>query len=119
QDKNANDKFVREIFDRTPETIGKQVDFTKEYLVMFKWDGSGTDRLTYSVNASREGTTVDFVFTAGKGKDRIRPFSRLFAVSKNVDWSLDTDKNWKRLQAGTKITRAEDLPTYFAAPKEK
>lgn len=64
------------------EKIGKQVDFTKEYLLLFKWSGSGQDKLT-------AGGDKNAVFTLKRGLTRdLRPHLHLFAVAKDTEWEL-------------------------------
>lgn len=106
-------KVAREIADRTSEAIEKQVDFTKEHLLLFKWSGSGRDKLEFSVEEGKDGPVVVFKLTPGLTRD-LRQHSRLFAVSKSAAFRVGD-----RVKEPAKITRAEDLPTYFPATKVK
>lgn len=64
------------------EKIGKQVDFSKEYLLLFRWSGSGGDKLT--ADGEKKAT-----FTLKRGLTRdLRPHLHLFAVAKDVEWEL-------------------------------
>lgn len=70
----------------TQDKIAKQVDFAKEYLVLFRWSGSGQDKLTATVE--KAGTpTVIFDYTRGKTKD-LRPHAKLFVVNKKTGYSI-------------------------------
>lgn len=65
-----------------PEKIGKQVDFSKEYLLLFRWSGSGQDKLTAA--GEKKAT-----FTLKRGLTRdLRPHVHLFAVAKDAEWEL-------------------------------
>lgn len=106
-------KVAREITERTPESIAKQVDFGKEHLLRFKWSGSGRDQVSFSTEADKEGPVVVFKYTAGLTRD-LRQHSRLYAVANNATWRIEGMPG--RLNDPAKITRAEDLPTHFPAP---
>ena len=64
------------------EKIGKQVDFSKEYLLLFRWSGSGGDQLTGSGE-----TTATFAYQRGLTKD-LRQHLHLFAVAKDSKWEF-------------------------------
>ncbi|VTR96687.1 unnamed protein product [Gemmata massiliana] len=63
------------------EAIGKQVDFSKEKLVVFAWKGSGTDEISHSP-ADKDGK-IGFTFRAGTGEDVRESRVRAFAVPKD------------------------------------
>jgi hypothetical protein len=63
------------------DAIKKQVDFAKEKLVVFVWQGSGGDKLT-GVLAKRGGT-AEFTYTAGFTDD-LRQHAHAFAVPKDA-----------------------------------
>jgi len=64
------------------EKVAKQVDFSKEYLLLFRWSGSGGDQLT----ASGE-TKATFAHQRGLTKD-LRQHLHLFAVAKDAEWEF-------------------------------
>jgi hypothetical protein len=68
--------------------IAKQVDFTKEYLVMFTWRGSGGDRKSFKVEEGKDGPVVVFTTSAGQSAD-LKPHVRLYAISKKATWRGD------------------------------
>src|SRR5262245_41358485 len=73
---------VREILihDTAAATL-KQVNFEREYLLLIKYTGSGTDRLAYGAEEAQGGPLVIFRLKPGKGKDKLRPFPpRLFVL---------------------------------------
>jgi hypothetical protein len=107
---------AREITERTPEAIQKQIDFTKEHLLLFKWSGSGRDKLEFRVEEGKEGPVVVFKLTPGLTRD-LRQHSRLYAVTNNATWRIEGMPG--RLKDPAKITRADDLPTHFPAPDSK
>ena len=65
-----------------PEKIGKQVDFAKEYLLLFRWAGSGGDKLTAAGDK-----TATFTYRRGLTKD-LRGHIHLFAVAKDAEWEF-------------------------------
>lgn len=65
------------------EKVGKQVDFSKEYLLLFRWAGSGRDMLT----AAGEEKKAVFTYKRGLTRD-LRPHLHLFAVAKDAEWEF-------------------------------
>ena len=68
------------------DAIKKQVNFTKEKLLLFAWGGSGGDKLTPKL--SDEGKTAVFTFKAGLTRD-FRRHVHLFALPKNAEFKLE------------------------------
>lgn len=64
------------------EGIKKQVDFTKDKLVLFAWGGSGGDKL--SAKLSDDGKLVTFNYQGGLTRD-FRRHVHLFAIPKNAE----------------------------------
>ena len=62
--------------------LKKQVDFTKDKLILFAWGGSGGDKLTSRI--TDDGKTVVFTYKGGLTRD-LRRHVRLFAIPKNAD----------------------------------
>jgi hypothetical protein len=56
-----------------------KVDFKKEKLLLFRWAGSGQDKLSHTAEAKEGKTTVSFSLTPGRTKD-LRQHAHLFAV---------------------------------------
>ena len=71
--------------------IAKQVDFTKEYLVMFTWRGSGGDKKSFKVEEGKDGPVVVFTTSAGQSAD-LKPHVRLYAITKKATWRIDKNK---------------------------
>jgi len=67
--------------DACRDAIKKQVDFTKEKLVVFVWSGSGQDKLTGTL--IKRGGTAQFTFKAGLTDD-LRHHGHVFAVPKDA-----------------------------------
>jgi hypothetical protein len=102
----------------TADEVRKQVDFDKEYLMLFRWSGSGQDRLTAELTGQKEGRPmVVFHFTGGKTKD-LKQHSRLFAIGKGVPHRLDKGKSGRQLEP-TEIKTAKEVSEYFPAEKLK
>jgi hypothetical protein len=71
-------------------TIAKQVDFKKQILLVFAWQGSGGDKLEYQILESFP-EQVPFSLRPGLTDD-IRSHSRVFALRSNVKWSVRARK---------------------------
>jgi hypothetical protein len=102
--KGEKEVVVREIRDRDKAAILKQVDFDKEYLLLFQWSGSGQDKLLTNIE---DGPVVAFRLVPGVTKDR-KSHIRLYAVSTKANFRLEPDRS-NRLREPTQITSAEEL----------
>ena len=65
------------------DAIKKQLDFTKEKLVVFAWSGSGGDKLTPELKTADKKTVAVFAYAAGKTFD-LRRHALVFAVPKDA-----------------------------------
>src|SRR5262249_36321405 len=63
--------------------IAKQVDFEKEELLFFAWQGNPPDELSLKVEETKGGGVA--VFTCKPGRGELYPFPqfRLYAIAKN------------------------------------
>ncbi|MSQ94578.1 MAG: hypothetical protein EXR98_08470 [Gemmataceae bacterium] len=68
------------------QAIKKQVDFSKEKLVLFAWGGSGQDQL--SAKLSDDGKAATFSYTAGRTRD-FRHHVHLFVLPKNTQYKIE------------------------------
>ncbi|MFO0823196.1 MAG: hypothetical protein U0792_08755 [Gemmataceae bacterium] len=68
--------------DASREAVSKQVDFTKEKLIVSAWTGSGSDSATTEIEKG-EVWTVKFVYEAGKTDD-VKPHGYVFVVPKTA-----------------------------------
>jgi hypothetical protein len=64
------------------DAIKKQVDFSKQKLVVFVWSGSGGDKLSGAL--SKNGKSVVFNYTQGLTDD-LRRHAHVFAVPKDAE----------------------------------
>lgn len=64
----------------------KQVDFQKQIVLVFAWQGSGGDKLIYTV-AESFPEQITFAMTPGLTDD-LRMHTRVFALRSNVRWSI-------------------------------
>ena len=72
------------------ETIAKKVDFKKQIVLVFAWQGSGGDKLEYKI---LESFPEQIPFSLRPGvTDDIRSHSRVFALRSNVRWSVQAPK---------------------------
>lgn len=65
------------------ETIAKQVDLKKEFLLLFQWAGSGGDRLTLK----QDKDSVSFDYLRGRTRD-LRMHAKLFALPNKTEYKL-------------------------------
>jgi hypothetical protein len=65
------------------EAIAKQVDFAKEYVVLWAWSGSGRDQLTWQIERGEKGSVAVFTLTPGKTRD-LRHHRHVYAVQKDL-----------------------------------
>ena len=70
----------------TRKRIAKLVDFKEQKLIIFAWQGSGQDKLDYTILESYP-EQIPFTFTPGKTDD-LRRHVHLFVVRENVSWSV-------------------------------
>ena len=70
------------------DRIVNQVDFSKEYLLLFMWWGSGQDKLSFKVGEDNKKQIVIFEFSPGSTQDD-RFHAHLFAIPKDVNWRVE------------------------------
>lgn len=68
------------------ESINKSVDFDKQIVLVFAWQGSGGDKLNYAILESFP-EQVPFSLKMGITDD-LRSHTRVFALRSNVRWSV-------------------------------
>jgi len=73
-----------------------QVDLQQRVLILFRWSGSGGDRLSYRVEQTKEGPKVVFRYRPGRTKD-LRPHAHLFAIRRGVAWEVGPKDSPPRL----------------------
>jgi hypothetical protein len=67
----------------TQGALAKEIDFDKEFALIFAWSGSGGDRLV----ANLEKETVVFSIVRGRTKD-LRGHARVYALAKGTKWEM-------------------------------
>ena len=65
------------------ETILKEVDLKREFLVLFQWSGSGGDK----IEMSEDKGSVTFTYTRGRTRD-LRQHAKLFALPNKTEYKL-------------------------------
>lgn len=70
------------------EAVKKEVDFDKQKLLFFAWSGSGQDKLT--IGDTSDGA-MTFNYRGGLTRE-LRAHFRLFAIPKDLKWSLAKGK---------------------------
>ena len=74
------------------EKIAKQVDFSKEYLLFFGWDGDVVDTLTFEIEHGKQETAVFQyrTFTGAVRRSRARlPHFHLYAIPEHARWRVE------------------------------
>ena len=66
--------------------IGKEVDFTRQYLLVFLWQGSGGDKLNFTV-AESNPEQISFSMKRGMTRD-LRQHMQIYALRANVTWKI-------------------------------
>ena len=72
------------------DRIKGQVDFDKQFLLYFRWAGSGQDQLTARVVGTADPQVV-IDYKPGRTRD-FRPHVRLYVVQNGVSWKLAAPK---------------------------
>ena len=72
----------------TQQAVMKQVNFDKEILLVFRWAGSGQDRIAATSQKTKDGLTVTFGYSRGLTRDLRRHF-KVFAVAKDAKWKVE------------------------------
>jgi hypothetical protein len=67
--------------DASRDAVKKQMDFSKEKLVVFAWSGSGQDRIAGELD--KDGKAATFAYTAGFTDD-LRRHALVFTVPKDA-----------------------------------
>jgi|GEM_PF-2691029 hypothetical protein len=70
------------------QAILKQVDFSKEILLVFRWAGSGQDRIAATSQKTKDGLAVVFGYSRGLTRDLRRHF-KVYAVAKDAKWTVE------------------------------
>lgn len=66
--------------------LKQQVDFDKQFVLLFAWKGSGRDELSYAV-AESYPEQIMFTYAPGRTRD-LRPHVHVFVLRSNVQWSV-------------------------------
>ena len=66
--------------------LTKLVDFKAQIVLVFTWQGSGQDKLDYTI-AESYPEQIRFTYTPGRTKD-LRPHTHIYALRSNVVWSV-------------------------------
>jgi hypothetical protein len=73
------------------DELKKKVDFDKEKLLLFTWQGSGGDKLAGALATADKKTLATFTYTPGLTRD-LRQHVKLFAVPKDAEVKVVTGK---------------------------
>ena len=87
--------------------LKKEIDFSKQIVLLFAWRGSGQDRIEYAVLESFPEQVL-FSYHPGRTRD-LRPHVKVFVLRANVKWSV---KQPRRAAARAHLSsRRENGPT--------
>ena len=75
------------------EALAKQVDFKKQFVLVFAWEGSGGDKLKYAV-AESFPEQIFFSLAPGRTRD-LRSHTHVYALRENVRWSVNAKAEGK------------------------
>jgi hypothetical protein len=81
-EKEASEHFSKDELAK----LTREVDFSKQFVLVFAWRGSGGDRLSYTV-AESSPEQVAFTLTRGRTRD-LRPHLHIYALRTGVKWSV-------------------------------
>lgn len=70
----------------TRKRIAKLVDFNEQMLLIFRWEGSGGDKLGFTI-AESYPEQISFSLQPGRTRD-LRPHVKVFVLRNNVKWSV-------------------------------
>jgi len=69
------------------KAITKNVDFKKEYLVVFAWSGSGGDKVSFETKKGKEGEEAVFTYKRGLTRD-LRGHFKVFALPNKTTYNM-------------------------------
>ncbi len=75
------DELAKSVLKDAADAIKKNVDFAKEKVVVFMWQGSGGDRITGTL--SKDGKSAEFAHAFGLTFD-LRQHTKVFVVPKDA-----------------------------------
>lgn len=73
--------------EKARKQIAEQVDFEKQKLLLFRWSGSGQDKLDIDLKETDKRETAAIKYTRGRTRD-LRPHTYLFVIPKDADWQM-------------------------------
>jgi hypothetical protein len=86
----SQDEAAKHFGKQALEVIAKNVNFKKQIVLVFAWQGSGGDKLEYKI---LESFPEQIPFSLRPGvTDDIRAHTRVFALRANVKWSVKSPK---------------------------
>ena len=82
----SQDEAAKHFGKEALEAVAKKVDFKKQIVLVFAWQGSGGDKLQYQILESFP-EQIPFSLRPG-ATDDLRSHSHVFALRSNVRWSV-------------------------------
>ena len=70
-------------------SIKSAVNFKTQHVLLFRWAGSGQDKLTHKVDSTGDEPQVIFQYRRGRSRD-LRGHARAFVIQNGVKWKIET-----------------------------
>ena len=80
--------------EKQAKDLAKRIDWDKQRVLVFRWSGSGQDRLEFT-SAGTSPAKVEFVFRPGRTRD-LRRHARLFVIARDAKWAVVRGKPGRR-----------------------
>lgn len=71
----------------TIETLADKIDFDKQQLLIFAWEGSGQDRIFGRTAKAKDELTTRFHYTPGSTED-LKTHVQVYSIPKDIEWSV-------------------------------
>jgi hypothetical protein len=85
----SKEELVRAIPDKdVQKRLNKDVDFSKDVLLLFVWTASAEDSLEPKEEKKEDRSEVIFTYIAGRNPEKTRHV-RLFKLPKDIKWKVD------------------------------
>ena len=84
------DDALKHLSRASVESIAEKIDFEKEQMLIFAWQGSGRDRLYGRTTSGKEATT-QFSYTPGKTRD-LKTHVMVYSLPKDMKWTVDKNE---------------------------
>ncbi len=84
------DDALKHLSRASMESIAEKIDFEKEQMLIFAWQGSGQDRIYGHTTSGKEATTR-FSYTPGNTKD-LKTHVMVYSLPKDMKWTAEKNE---------------------------